>query len=257
MLDLIIDSLDKVKEEFKPLYSEKDGKFHLNKELASLVQKAKANSEFQKIVEKQGNEISDLKKKIEAAPDVNDIVKNLIEKSKEAKPAEPKPEANPAPNNETSVLREKLKDVEKQLKSKEETEKKLTVENKLRDEIKRQNGIFEILYPIIKDKVAYQDGEVVVLNEAGAVKYSQKTAQKQTISELLEELKGHTTFKNCFVDKSVNGPQVTPPTHNTDVYNKLPSQMTSDEKIEVITKKGKDYFVKLLQNEPSPTQKQS
>lgn len=255
MFPLTVDSLDKVQEGHKPYYEEREGKFHLKKELADLVKKSDVTTEFSKIVEEQNAKISRLNDTVEKftkTSDVNSILKDVLNKKNpstvnpDADPkAEPKTETKENP--EIVVLRKQNADLVSQLKSKEESEQKLNLENKVKNAIQKHGGVFDLLHPVLKDSVALKDGEVVVINESGQVKFSDKTAKQMTLDELIESYKTHPTFKTCFKDGSVQGPNINEASsHTQDLYNKNPKLMTADEKIKVISEKGKDHYTQLL-----------
>lgn len=264
MLQLTVDSLESLQESQRVFYDKEkgeDGKFHLKKEVAELVKKSQANSEFSKIVEQQNSQIQKLTEtvdKLGKTTEVNSILKDVINNSKEPKEPtkEPTKDNNPPEENpELVVLRKQNNDLVEQLKVKEQQEQQALLEKTVKNSITKHNGVFDLLFPLIKDKIALKDGEVVVVNEAGQVKFSDKTAKQMTLDELIDGYKTHPTYKTCFKDSSVPGANIEPASnHSTDIYNKNPKHMTKDEKIKVMTDKGGEYWTELLKRHADTNQ---
>lgn len=222
----VVDSLDKVPQDFRGLYVEKEGKFSLDAEdpkvgaavsaVTRLNEALKAARAEAKAKGKQAVDLSPLKDWGESPEEAASAIRAKIEEleaaaagSKEAKLNldKVKEELSKAHAKELSARDQKLSGYKAQLD-------KVLVENEAKSAIASMRGDVELLMPHLVNQVRpiEEDGEyrVYVVDKAGDKRYSGVTGQPMTIAELVSEFKASEKFGKLFESEAPSGGGIKP-----------------------------------------------
>lgn len=211
----VVDTIDKVPEEFRGLYKETDGKFKLDSENPIVNTFVSTHSKLSKALEaerkmtKKGPDLSGLK---DYGSTVEEIAANVAKKIEEASTGADKD----AQKNLEKIKATLAEAHTKALGEKDTTIQGLTgqlytllVENSATAAISEHKGVPELLMPFIKNqiKVITVDGKQIprVVDAQGDIRYSGATGEPMTIGELVKEMKANEKFARLFESDAPSG----------------------------------------------------
>lgn len=183
------------------------------------------------------------------------LIKSLKEQITTKSPTETPKELKPKTisdkqNLELSQLAEQNKMLTEQIKSFKEQTLRSHVDALITKVIAEKSGNVALLKPIIAQQVEInKEGSAVIKEENGTYKLNSETAKPYTLEEYVDHLKGNELYKPAFLSKEKSGPDLSnrmTTTHSNGSTHKKLSEWTGEEKVEYISKNGKDAFMQLL-----------
>lgn len=236
-----VESIDKVPEQFRPVYTEGENGFQLNESYKGI---AEAVTGLNKSLKAARAEAKNAKgKQVDLTPlsdfgetpeEIHQNIQAQIEelqqqasKGKDIDPEKIKADLAKGFTKERDQLTTRNQALQNQLYS-------LLVENSATQAVAEEKGIPELLMPFIKNqtKTVEEDGEfrVYVTDEQGDVRYSGITGEPMTIKELVKEMKGNERFGRLFESEAPSGGG-TPPGAPARRQPQGKKELSSNEKI--------------------------
>ena len=250
MFEPVLKSLDKLNENEKSFYTEgEDGKFHLNPKMKKLIDKFNANEDLKGVVSKQSQQIkklTDLLSKATAGTE-DDEADIKIKKEDDLKLKKLSPEIKKLLESKDKQLKKTNDLLEKQ----EKLQKQLTLDNEISEAISKNNGIPELLKPILKQRVQIEKNlqtgveQVVVKNEDGTSIINDKGAF-MSVNNFVETLKTEAMYDRCFKSSEGKGAPFTKSNKTGATPNKSLKSMNETEKKNFITENGIEAFTKMV-----------
>lgn len=213
-----VDDINKVPEQFRPLYTESDGKYLPNEQykgvteaITGLNRSLKAARAEAKDKAKGQVDLSPLKDFGETPEDIRQTFDNKLKEAQDELAKGDKAKLN------LDKVRQELAEAHaNDLKKREAREEALTsqlytllVENKATAAIAELKGVPDLLLPFVKNqvKIVEEDGQFkeYVVDEQGDRRYSGITGQPMTIKELVAEMKANEKFGRLFESDSPSG----------------------------------------------------
>lgn len=246
--NLAVDSIEKVPQDFRGLYKEKEGKFALNteddsvKSAVAAITKLNASLAAERKLTKKGPvDLTPLK---EFGETPEDIVKSFTEKLQAAQAGTDKD----AKVNLEKIKQELAQAHAKDLQSKDGKITALTnqlyshlVEATATAAIAEAKGVPELVLPFIKNqvKVIEADGKMIprVVDSAGDIRFSGVTGEPMTIVELVKELKANEKYGRLFESEAPSGTGSKPGAASKPTGQQPKGELSSADKIAAGLKK--------------------
>ena len=220
-LELILDSLDGVADEFKPFYKQIDDKYHLeNDTLIALVKKNQGADEFKSMHQKMTKEMTEMKEKLielnklsvaKAGDNKKVDEKNTLnlKELEDFKKGVKIPDSIKETMEKNHELLQNLKKENDLLKSQREKD---LIQVQVREAIAKHKGNAALLEPLISTKIKPHEGDngvmtLRIINQNGEFEYND-SAKFKTVDEYVAELKKSKDFSPCFYSDAVSGANV-------------------------------------------------
>ena len=242
--NMTVDTLDSVPDQFKPLYIETEGKYHIDRTDQRIKSAVEAILGFNKALKASRNEADTLRKKsvdlslLSEYGDTPEVIKSSIESKIAEISKDPKVDIEKI---KAEISKGFIADKETLTKKNEGLQNQLynvLVENTAITAINELKGIPELIMPFVKSQVTAktEDGKfkVIVVDADNNTRYSTVTGEPMTVKEFITEMKSSEKFGRLFESETRSGAGMKPP-------NNKPGQgpITSTQKIALgLTKTG-------------------
>ena len=210
-----VDSVDKVPEQFRPLYAREpadDGKFAVDPNFKPVAEALlgfdKSNKQLRQEIKTKAVDLSPLAEYGESPAEIAEAVKAAVEAAGSHKDQDVNKAVESA---KAAMAQANAKEIEKHNQRNQALQNQLyglMVENSATAAVAELKGVPELLMPFIKQQVKVQeeDGQfrVFVVDEQGETRYG-ATGSPMTIRELVAEMKGNERFGRLFESDQPGG----------------------------------------------------